>query len=332
MAGLKRNRIRLLVVAGLVVLAIISLFSTSALQKARSLFFGGTLVPEIYSISDSSVINQVFIGNGTDSVVLNKTPKGWTVNGNAANHKMVASLLDAFQSIDVYSPIPKMVDSVVNSQLLSKSAIVVRFGNSSEPLKKIRFAYTDTLGLGTVALAEGYSSGAVVRTVAQGARLVDLLSVNPSFWVNNRLVTASESEITEVVFSNFENPDSSFIIRREGVGFQVLDKSRAVLHGKVNLQAVSRYLNYLNRITTISVEAQNGKTKDPLYTITISTLKGKITLDFIPIPSSTPLDLFGQKARFNYDRLYILMNRTNLYTVYWKDVDLTVKGIGYFYE
>lgn len=332
MVDLKRNRMRLLVVAGLAILAIIILFSTPALQKARSLFLGGPLVSEIYSISDSSAIHQVFIGNGTDSVVLSKTPKGWMVNGTAANNKMVASLLNAFQSIDVYSPIPKMVDSVVSGQLHSKSAIVIRFSGSSEPLKEIRFAYTDTLGLGTVALAEGYSTGAVVRTVEQGARLVDLLSVNPSFWVNNRLVTASESEITGVVFSNLENPDSSFSIRREGAGFQVLDKSGASLQGKVNLHAVSRYLNYLNRITAISVEAQNGQAKNPLYTITITTLKGKITLDFIPIPPSTPLDIFGRRARFNYDRLYILMNRTSLYTAYWMDVDLTIKGIGYFYE
>lgn len=287
---------------------------------------------ESYSISDTAKVDQIGIGNGSDSVFLNRTAQGWFVNGKRANGSRITALLSAFQSIEVFSPIPKMVDSVVHRQLLADNATVIRFGNAEKMFKKIRFAYTDTLGLGTVALAEGYSTGAVVRTASQEVRLVDLLSVNPSFWANSRLVTASESEITEVAFKNLEHPDSSFTLRRVGEGFQLFTGSGVTVNRRVNLKAVSRYLNYITRITTIAVAAEPVQPINPLYTLLVITPKGATTLDFIPIPSPTPLDVTGKKARFDYNSLFILMNGKDLYRAGWVDVDLTIKNISYFYE
>lgn len=332
MANLKRNRLRWYLILGLVALVMIPLFGPTAFQKARSLFLGGPLVQETYRIADSASICQVSIRNGIDSVLLTKSKNGWLVNGMAANRNMVNALLSAVQSVDVYSPIPKMVDSVVNGLLRSQAATIVRFGNGSEELKELRFIYTDTLGLGTVAIANEYEAGAVVRTIDQGAKLIDLLNATPSFWVNNRLVTLSELDISEVSFTNYEHPDSSFTIKGGGVGFKVLDHNGEAKSRKVNLKAVSRYLNYLKRVTSISVAPKEAKQAAPLYTLTIATAKEKVRLDFIPIPPSSLLDITGQKARYDYDRLNILMNGTDLYTAYWCDVDLTIKSIGYFYE
>lgn len=73
-------------------------------------------------------------------------------------------------------------------------------------LKELRFIYTDTLGLGTVAIANGYETGAVVRTIDHGAKLIDIFNATPSFWVNNRLVTVSELDIIEVSFHQLRTP------------------------------------------------------------------------------------------------------------------------------
>lgn len=333
MASLKRNRLRWwYLIVGIIALAMVSLFGPTAFHKARSLFLGGPVVQETYRIADSASICQVSIRNGVDSVLLTKSKTGWLVNGMAADRNMVNALLFAVQSVEVYSPIPKMVDSVVNAMLRSQAATVVRFGSGSEELKELRFIYTDTLGLGTVAIANGYETGAVVRTIDQGAKLIDLFNATPSFWANTRLVTGLESDITEVSFTNYEHPDSSFTIMGGGVSFKVLDKNGVAKSGKVNIKAVSRYLSYLKRISSISVCPKDAKRGAPLYTLTIATAKEKIRLDYIPISPALPIDITGQKARYDYDRLNILMNGTDLYTAYWCDVDLTIKSIGYFYE
>ena len=332
MAHLKQSKSRLWLIAAVAFVVLLLLFGSTLFQTARSLFLGGPLVSETYCISDTSKVDQISICHGQDSVLINRTAQGWSVNGRAASGAMVSNLLSAFQSIDVYSPIPKMVDSVVASQLMSETAIAVRFGNASEPIRKIRFAYTDTLGLGTVALADGYSTGAVVRTPKEGIRLVDLLSANPSFWANTRIITASESEISEIAFKNSESPDSSFTIKRNGVGFQLLDEKGMIVSRKLNPMAISRYFNYVTRITTLSVANQSAKLQAPLYSLSIKSVKGTTVLDFIPIPSSAPLDVTGRKARFDYDRLFILMNGKDLYTANWVDVDLTIKKLCYFCE
>ena len=333
MALLKQNsRNRQLLIVGVVVIGLFVLMAPTLVKKARTLFLGGNLMPESYSICDTASVDRIFIGSGHDSLLLSRTAQGWSVNGRVANHALVSGFLSAFQSIDVFAPIPKMVDSVIQSQLLASNALRIRFGSEGEWLRNIRLVYTDTLGLGTVALAEGNSSGAVIRTAKQGARLGDMVSVNPSFWVNSRLVTASESEITEVVFKNLIQPDSSFTIRRNGKGFQVVDGRGVEVNRRVNLRAVSRYLNYLTRMSTIAVVEKSIQEKSPLYSISITSSKGTTSLDFIPMPSRTNLDATGKKARFDYDYLFILMNGTNLYTAYWADVDLTIKSISYFFE
>lgn len=332
MASLKHNKLRWYVVVAAVLLLLGYLFGNSALRTARSLFLGNPLVGETYRIADTSSVSQVFIRAGADSVLLIKSERGWSINGMAANRGMINTLLSALYSVDVYSPIPKMVDSVVHCMLSSKEATIVRFGNEGEKLKEVRFAYTDTLGLGTVALADGCQSGAVVRTAEQGAKLVELFNATPSFWVNNRLVTTSESEISEVSFTNYNYPDSSFTITKGGAGFQVLGNNGIASSGKVNLRAVSRYLGYLKRITSVSVAPINANQAAPLYTLIITTTNEKIRLDYIPIPPLSPLDISGHKAQYDYDRLNILMNGTNSYTAFWCDVDLTIKSIAYFYQ
>jgi|GEM_PF-1641798 hypothetical protein len=305
----------------------ISIFS---IQNVRSLFFGGPLSAATYSIGDTTLVDGISIRQGSDSVEIVRDQRGWTIQGKPADVKAVSNFLGAFQSVDIFSPIPRLVDSMLEARLRSNEAAVLTLQKHGKLFKQIRFLYTDTLGLGTVALASGGASGAVIRTNSGGTKLFYLLSSQPSSWINSKLFSIPLDKIREVTFTNHQYPDSSFTIQLQGDSCYVLNHAGQRLLDKIDRDAVSRYLIYLSRATMLSVASNLQSNMQPLYTINVIGSKENDTVDFIPLPPLTPIDEAGHKALFNYNQLMIRKNETNLYTANWVDVDLTVRTFQYF--
>ncbi len=327
-----RKKRRLFWTIAALVLLLVLILSRVSIQNVRTLFFGGPLSPASYSLGDTSLIDGITVRQGADSVVIAREPHGWVIQGKEAVAEAISNFLGAFQQVNVYSPIPRLVDSLLEANLMGKEATVVTLHREGRPFKELHLLYTDTLGLGTVALARGNSSGAVIRTDDDGTKLFYLVSPNPSFWINSKLFTIPLGKITKVVFTNHQWPDSSFVLQKEGDRFVVLNYSMEKPLGMANDKAVSRFMIYLSRASVVGISSNHEKSLSPLYTINVESKEGSETVDYIPLPPLAPLDEAGHKALYNYNQLQVRRNGIDLYTANWMDVDLTIRTIRYFLQ
>lgn len=328
----RKKRQRWIWISAALVFLLVVFLSTFSIQNIRTLFFGGPLSPASYSIGDTSLVNGITIRQGADSVVVTRAQQGWTVQDKPAGASTISNFLGAFQQVQVYSPIPRLVDSILEARLKGPEATVVLVQREGRLYRQIRMLYTDTLGLGTVALAEGNSRGAVIRTDADGTKLFNLVSTRPSFWINSKLFTLPLNIISKITFTNQQWPDSSFTLQLLGDGFQLLDHNGKIPSEKVDAKAVSRYLIYLSRASVVSAASNQQDHMQPLYTIRVESSKGNETIEYIPLPPSAQLDEAGHKALYNYNQLLVRRNGIDFYTANWVGVDLTIRTIRYFFQ
>mgnify|MGYP000963978593 CR=1 FL=1 len=293
------------------VFLLLLLLTTISMHSVRNLIFGGPLSSSTYSIGDTSLVDGITVRQGEDSVDITRSSHGWSIQDRPAGEEAISTFLGAFLKVEVFSPIPRLVDSVLEAKLRSSEAIVVRLTKEGKIYRQLSLLYTDTLGLGTVALSYGSTSGAVVRTNENGTKLFYLVSPRPSFWINSKLFTIPMEKITFVTFTNHQWPDSSFSFRLQGDSFQLLGSKGAVASEKVDSKAISRYLIYLSRASVLGVASNIEQPREPLYTIRVESSMGNETVKYIPLPPPSALDEAGHPAQFDYNRLLVRRNGTD---------------------
>lgn len=179
-----------------------------------------------FAISDTSAITKIFIADKqTNSVLLERTPDGWLLEGKyETNPRIVDFLLETMRRLKVKSPVPKAArDNIVKRmasigrkvEIYQKAYRINLFNTYKffpyEKLSKVYYVGDVTPNnLGTYMLMEDAPEPYVVHIPGFRGFLTPRYSPMPDDWKSHKVFNHSLANIASVSMEFLELPDESF--------------------------------------------------------------------------------------------------------------------------
>ncbi len=269
-----RRYIVLLVLLGAAAVFLLNQKHNSTLKKQEADF----------SVSDTSTVTKIFIADKRmHEVTLQRTPKGWRLNGNQkVNERIVQSLLGTMHRIKVQAPVSNVSFDNVVSRMASIGIKVEVYQEvyridwfdkiklfKHEKLTKVFYVGDATANnLGTYMLMEGASQPYITYIPGFRGYLSTRFSPLPDDWKSHEVFRHQLSEIKSVEFKVTDLPEESFKIEVKD------DAGNYQLTRLVDNQIVSNFdtLKVLNLLTSFA---------DVRYETRMNNLMSKVRIDSV---------------------------------------------------
>lgn len=179
-----------------------------------------------FAVIDTSIVTKIFIADKkTNSVVLERTDKGWILNNKYnSNNRVVESLLGTMQRIKIKSPVSKVGRDNIVKRLASIGIKVEIYQDAYrinlfdkykffpyEKLAKVYYVGDVTPdNLGTYMLLEGAEHPYIVHIPGFRGFLTPRFSPIPDDWKSHKVFNHTLSDIASVAIEFGDNPEESF--------------------------------------------------------------------------------------------------------------------------
>ena len=232
-----------------------------------------------FAISDTSTVSKIFIADmGTNSVLLERTPNGWLLNGEfKTNVKVVDMLLGTMQKIKVKAPVPIAArDNVIRR--LSSIGIKVEIYQKAyridilnkykffpyEKLEKVYYVGDVTPdNLGTYMLMDGAKEPYVTYIPRFRGFLTPRFSPKPDDWLSHQVFHHSLSDISSVSVEFLEKPDESFKVNIiDSYGNYTL--TRLIDNSSITSYDTLKLLNFLTSFSDLRYESRLNNLLSPI--------------------------------------------------------------------
>ena len=293
-----------------------------------------------FSLDFTENITSIIISQDSLVVTLTRNGGSWSVNDAfEAGYEQMDMLLYIINTQHVALQIPKE-QAAAASHILTEEGIAIKVLEGKKAMLNITVASNDSLG--------GYFGRSEKNKELYLLHLPDIvdnpfsfLSVNPSFWKHNVIITALPSEISMLTIDNLEDPEKSFRITRDTDGsltlFDIYNEEEVA---NINQTKLNTYLSYFTGLSyeqilqTNDVEHQAVLLSDSPYMLTIG-IEGEspIELQLFYITDNENLDAFGNALSYNPNQLYLSMNNgRDIALAKWVNFDLLLRDLTYFVE
>ncbi len=232
-----------------------------------------------FSISDTSKVSKIFIADmKTNSVLLERKPTGWLLNGNRkTNPKLITMLLNTMQQIKVKTPVAIAARDNVVKRLSSIGTKVEIYQNAYridlfnkiklfpyEKLSKVYYVGDVTPdNLGTYMLLDGAKDPYVVHIPRFRGFLSPRYSPKPDDWISHEVFKHTLSDIKSVSVDFFEKPSESFKVNvTDSYGNYKLTKS--IDGTNVTTYDTLKLLNFLTSFTDLRYESRLNNLMSPI--------------------------------------------------------------------
>ena len=215
---MKKNRILLIVIAVLILLAIILVTGNrySTLQEKESAF----------SVRDTAAVTRIFIADkNVNSVELKRTEKGWIINDEyLANTRLVDILLGTMRRMKVKAPVSNAQHNNVVSRMAAVGKKVeiyqkvfrinlfnrIKLFEHEKRTKVFYVGDATPNNLGTFMLMEGAERPYIVYMPAFRGFLSTRFSPKPDDWLSHVVFNHKLADIQSITLSFNEEPANSF--------------------------------------------------------------------------------------------------------------------------
>jgi hypothetical protein len=251
---LKKYRIYILIIFVLGVLAFVLYMNDKP----------GTLKVEshVFSVTDTSRVTKIILGDGKLLVTLERQGNGWVVNrGFNARPNAVKMLLNVLSGLEISSPVSKTMNDEVTKSFTT-DALSVTVESSGEVIKSYRISESDSLRIGSLAILSGDNTPYVVHLTGYDGRITRLFPVDSQFWRDKTLFSYRPADVLSIDVDYSLNPENSFTYQFFGPGdmkIKSLSNNQSVTIDK------SKALNFLRNFSSVPFRLVDSKNSTILF-------------------------------------------------------------------
>ncbi len=293
-----------------------------------------------FAIEETDQITEVKISSDKETLLLKKEFGQWKVNDKYnATKWSINNFMMALNRVYILKPVSKVEKEQVAS-ILKSDGILVEIYKNRRAIKKY---YVSKPGMNknkTYMMMCKSSEPFVVGIPSFQGLVSDLYVVEENFWRDKTIFNYQPQNIKTILLEYSENPSKSFQLVNFNDGtFALKDVAKESYVENFNVENLVRYFTYYQRIvfeelgSDLSQKEVDTIMKSKLFvTITVEDINGaKNKLDIYRKPPEDKLDEFGEKAEFDYNRAYaILNNNRDLILIQYYIFDPLFKEIDYF--
>ena len=317
----------------------IALFSIAAIY-----FFSnknGTLNKRNTSFAIESIneILSIKILSDNKELLLKKEMQKWKVNNKyQVKNRNINNFLMAANRIDLLAPVSNTEKDQVAS-LLKSDGIVVEFFKGKRSIKKYYVSKPGMSKSKTYMMMFKSSEPYIVRIPSFQGLVADLYVVDENYWRDKTVFNYPPQNIKNINVEYPDNQKSFELINYNNGTFALQTTSNKKFLNDFDVNKVARYFTYFQGITFEKVvEDMSINQLDsifdatPFIEISVEDINGlENVIKVYRKPANQELDEFGQKAMFDYNRAYAVLNNADeLILIRYYIFDPLFKEIDYF--
>lgn len=236
-----------------------------------------------FAVENAEEITGIDLIEGRKRVELRRREGSWRVNNDSeARESAVRFLVKTLAEIRIKSPVsPELFRNEIIEKKIEPVRVVVFRRNRT--IKSFYIYKTGSNIYGNIMRMRPSSNPFIVYMPGYENNIGSHFVVNELFWQPFTAFRVLPSEIRSVEFVNFNEPESSFIIRNESQGFRLYDNSR--LLAGWDTSRVKRYIAYFAAVSFESREFNlSGEEKEEillqpvLFRITVTRNDGSLSV------------------------------------------------------
>ena len=283
----KRNLIYIAVAVVMIVVVVVVVMSRD-----------GSTIEQNYNIKDTNTITKIIIDDKDErTLTLEKqSDSTWTVNGRAANYKIVESLLSTLKDMRVREPIAHAARNNIIKQLAASGKKVQVYQEKyfidwgfvklfkREKLTKTYYVGSETQdNMGTYMMLKGEKEPCIVYIPSFKGYLSTRFSSMEDSWLSHAVFKYNRDDIAYLKVEIPNQQSESFELVKNGNGFDFkLLESGSKLHSFDTVKVVALLsslfeLNYESVAKNIpQIERDTIFSKQPAFIFTVKDTKGTV--------------------------------------------------------
>lgn len=314
----------------------------------------------VFAIKDTNNITKIFVADMQGaSVLLKRTPQGWTLNDTLqASAYYVEAVMGKLRNLTVREPVIKTAVSNINKRIAAGGTkvevyqILPKFKLFGYPFfVKERLAKTYYFGpetqdnLGNYALLEGMDEPYIIYVPGFRGYISAQFSPYSEDWESHCLFSTKITRIETIAFTDLDNRNESFTVKKSGVRFFSLYNSENQIIAQydttklLDMLAEFRSRNFETFVGQMRPTQKDSILQHNLFRIiTLTDIDGKKTeLRFYRLPEDEGIDPDENSAiiteyQFSRDRCYGVLNgnTSKMYYLQFFHFDRQMQPLSYF--
>lgn len=292
-------------VVNLVVFAILLIASILIVNNNRKNTID--LPVDAFQVKDTASIYKVFIADMKgNSVILTHQSGKWLVNNKYEAHPVrISSMLEVLAKMEIKSPVPETAkENIIKDMAAGSTKVELYHKNKKRPFHVFYVGGPTKDNLGTyMSLAKGNRQPHIIHIPGWYGYLSDgYFFCEEDEWRSKNLFPFKSGEIREVNIQYSTQPDSSFILKINGINnFSLLHFQDGKTFGKASAIRVKSFLYALTELSFVAADKNiKQELKDsllratPLVYVEATGKKGNrhwLKLYFKPTDNTTKAEL-----------------------------------------
>lgn len=335
----------------ILVIALIAIAMTFVLTDKKSTIWRNEAQ---FKVKDTASIVKIYMADkNNQSVLFEKTDKGWILNGNQKAHKEnVEMLLKTIKSLEVKYPVPQKAHDNILKNMASNSIKVeiyqddyrINIGNlhlfpyiNQSQVFYVGGATQDNQG--TYMLMEGASRAYVVTIPGFRGFVAARFTTAPKDWLSHEIFKISYKNIAEIKVETPEQPDKSFQIRKLETGYEIMALQSRQILPVYDTVALFTFLDSFKNVNYESLLDDLPETKvdsilnsTPVHIIHIVETNGKTheLKTFRMHSRYEQEEIYGFETEYDLDRMYAWFEGQMLMVQYFT-FDKITRPVDFFY-
>lgn len=334
-----------------IMVVLISVALSFVLTDRNSTIFGSD---SGFAVRDTANIVKIYMADKSNrSLLLERTEKGWTLNGSGKAHeKNMEMLLTTLKSLEVKYPVPqKAHDNVV--KVMAANSIKVEVYKNDHRIKigqlklipyvdKARIFYVGNAtqdNQGTYMLMEDAERPFVVTIPGFRGFVAARFTTNPKDWLSHEIFSIPYKRIEEIKIESADFPDKNYQIRKLEEGYEIMSLNNRQILAAYDTVALYTFLDAFKNINYESLLDDMPQEKvdsllsaPPVYKISVKESNGEkheITT-YKMYSRYDQEEIYGFKPEYDLDRMYGWHNGQMMMIQYFV-FDKITRPVDFFY-
>ena len=259
-----------------------------------------------FIIKDTSEINSIYIVNSSDSLLLIKSDKGWSVsNSYPANYSMMNLCFKIFNEIEIKSSVSKEMEPRVAAFLKEKGARV-EVSDEDENIRAF-YIFPDAINRVVYIMMQHCNTPYIVELPSYKGNFAGLFFSKKTDWRNNTIIALNSKSLQSISVENTKSHGKSFNLSFSEDQKPKLSQLNNSTEIPVNTEAVNQYLLGFKNVTV----------KEFIYKQSITDSLNKATPNFkIKIKevsgSEMKISVYAKGTPPDLNNCYLLIDSTNV--------------------
>ena len=307
-----------------------------------------------FSVKDTANIVKIYmVDKNNQSVMFDRTEKGWILNGKEKAHKEnVIMLLKTIKSLSVKYPVSQKSHNNVVKVMAGSSVKVEIYKNDHyiniggihlfPYVSKARVFYVGAAtqdNMGSYMLMEGADRPYVVSMPGFRGFVSARFTTNPKDWQSHAIFRIPYKNIAEITVEKVENPGQSFQIRKLDEGYEIMSLKYRQIVPVYDTVALYTFLDSFKNVNFEALIDDMPQQKidsllssTPVHILNITETNGEKhelkTYKMLAGPHQE--DIYGFEPEYDLDRMYAWYEGRMVMVQYFT-FDKITRPIEYFY-